>query len=293
MIVPPLEGLRQEVNRALEAHIARLPNGPLADAMAYALLGAGKRLRPLLCMAACIDSGESHHRALAPACAVEMIHCYSLAHDDLPCMDDDDERRGRPSLHRAFDEATALLAGDALQSLAFQVLAEGDDNPAESRLQMLRELAEASGARGMAAGQTFDLQSGQIDTQCLEYLKDTQAKKTGALFRCALRLGLLSAGQPPHLLDALAVSFGLAFQAADDLRDCLGTRAALGKAPGSDVRHDRLTWVSLVGIQGTQAALDELRRSCADTLSQVAFQPTLLRQVTEAALNSDDLVGIS
>lgn len=310
MTAAPLEALRQEVNQALAAHIARLPGGRLFDAIAYALLGAGKRLRPLLCIAACIDSGGARENALAPACGVEMIHCYSLAHDDLPCMDDDDERRGRPSLHKAFDEATALLAGDALQSLAFQTLAECAGVSAERRAQMLRELAEASGASGMAAGQMLDLQSEQSvsqsleslkdtrqgsigsDTKRLELLKDTQTKKTGALFRCALRLGLLSAGRSFDQLDSFADSFGLAFQAADDLRDHIGTREILGKPPGSDLRGEKLTWVSLMGIQGTHTALEELRKTCTSALSQVDFEPTLLAQVTQTALGTGDLVGI-
>ena len=289
----PLEALRQEVNQALEGHTAQLPTGRLVDAMAYALLGGGKRLRPLLCMAACIDAGGARENALSPACAVEMIHCYSLAHDDLPCMDDDDERRGRPSLHKAFDEATALLAGDALQTLGFQILSNSPGISAEGRVHMMRELAEASGASGMVAGQMLDLQSEQSNVKNLEVLKDIQANKTGALFRCALRLGLLSAGQPLDQLDSFAASFGLAFQAADDLRDCIGTREKLGKAPGSDLRHEKLTWVSLVGIHGTHTALEELRQSCADTLGRVTFEPDLLRQVTQVALNTDELVEIS
>lgn len=293
MFTPPLESLRQEVNGALEAHIARLPQSRLVDAMAYALLGGGKRLRPLLSLAACIDAGGDSQNALVPACAVEAMHCYSLAHDDLPCMDDDDERRGNPSLHKAFDEATALLAGDALQTLAFETLAGCSGISDEHRARMFTELAEASGARGMAAGQMLDLQSKGVDSKSFETLKESQAKKTGALFRCALRLGLLSAGQPAGLLDTFSASFGLAFQAADDLRDCLGTREVLGKAPGSDERHKKLTWVSLIGIAETQAKLEQLRQSCAGALSRVTFEPSLLRQVTQAALNTDQLVGIS
>ncbi len=131
------------------------------------------------------------------------------------------------------------------------------------------------------------------DIQSLEILKDIQAKKTGALFRCALRLGLLSAGRPLDQLDSFAASFGLAFQTADDLRDCIGTRERLGKAPGSDLRREKLTSVSLVGIHGTHTALEKLRQSCADTLNQAEFEPALLRQVTHVALNTDDLVEIS
>lgn len=293
MTTAPLEALRQEVNHALGAQIAGLPAGRLVEAMSYALLGGGKRLRPLLCMAACMDAGGTGEHALAPACAVEMMHSYSLAHDDLPCMDDDDERRGRPSLHRAFDEATALLAGDALQTLAFRTFAECPGVSDEVRVRMMKELSEAGGAAGMAGGQMLDLLPDAPVTRDLAHLKTTQAMKTGALFRAALRLGLLSAGRDMHLLDTFANSFGLAFQAADDLRDCLGERAVLGKPPGSDVRHNKRTWVSLIGTGETQAALVELRRTCMDDLHQADFETVLLAQVTQLALGTDDLVGLS
>ncbi len=293
MTTPPLEDLRQEVNQALGAHIASLPAGRLVDAMGYALLGSGKRLRPLLCMAACIDSGGARETALSPACAAEMIHSYSLAHDDLPCMDDDDERRGSPSLHKAFDEATALLAGDALQTLAFRTLADCPGVSDEVRVRMLKELSDAGGAAGMAGGQMLDLLCDDVATRDLAHLKNTQAMKTGALFRAALRLGLVSANRDIHLLDAFASSFGLAFQAADDLRDCLGEREVLGKPPGSDLRHNKLTWVSLIGIEEAQAALAKLRLSCKDELRHADFEPVLLAQVTQLALGTDDLLGIS
>ncbi len=284
-----LEVWRAQVHATLKSHIDALPAGRLRDAMRYAVLGGGKRLRPLLCLAACVDAGDEHEKALTPACAVELIHCYSLAHDDLPCMDDDDERRGRPSLHQAFDEATALLTGDALQSLAFQLLAEGSGIGTRARARMLSELSRASGAAGMAGGQMLDLESHVSANRSLDYLRRTQRMKTGALFRAALRLGLLSAEHAIGVLDNFCEFFALAFQAADDLRDCLGSRARLGKQPGSDVRGDTLTWPSLLGIDAARAAYDQYRETCLNELHQIEFEAKHLTELTRLTLDIEDL----
>ena len=292
MTTLPLDAWRREVNASLKQRLANLPEGHLLDAMDYALLGGGKRLRPLLCLATCLDAGGLQEDALDAACAVEMIHCYSLIHDDLPCMDDDDERRGKPSVHRAFDEATALLAGDALQSLAFATLAASESADAETRVCMLRELAEASGACGMAGGQMLDLRAPLARTNNLSDLKAMQDKKTGALFRCALRLGLLSARRERGTLDGFAANLGLAFQLADDLRDRLGTRENLGKQPGSDEKRGKLTWPDLVGIDEAGRALQSYRQACEDQLQAVDFESARLWRLTSIALSTDDLVGV-
>ena len=283
MTEPSIEALGQAVEATLTSNLDALPEGRLREAMRYAVLGGGKRLRPLLCLAACVDAGGSHTDAMLPACAIELIHCYSLVHDDLPCMDDDDERRGRPSLHRAFDEATALLAGDALQSLAFQLIAQAPDNT-----NMLRELSEASGASGMAGGQMLDLQSSQPENRNLDNLKQTQAMKTGALFRASLRLGLLSAGQPADLLDEFSQIFGLAFQMSDDLRDCLGTAEDLGRPPGSDARNSKLTWPSLLGAERARAKLVRFCQVCTDKLQELPFNSVYLSDLAKQALPACD-----
>ena len=278
-----LEAWRAHVDTTLASHIDELPAGRLRDAIAYAVLGGGKRLRPLLCLAACVDAGSEHENALTPACAVELIHCYSLAHDDLPCMDDDDERRGQPSLHKAFDEATALLAGDAMQSLAFEMLANSPRLEPSKRVTMLSELASASGAAGMAGGQMLDLQSHTAKEPSLGYLTRTHTMKTGALFRASLRFGLLSSGCEMTLLDTFCTSFALAFQAADDLRDCLGSRLHLGKPTGSDARSGTLTWPSLLGIDAAKTACIEHRDACFEQLRQVEFEATHLTETTHLA----------
>ena len=289
MTQPTLEAWRKAVDDSLKASLDALPEGRLRDAMSYAVLSGGKRLRPLLCLATCVDSGGTCENALMPACAVEMIHCYSLAHDDLPCMDDDEERRGRPSLHKAFDESTALLAGDALQSLAFQLLAQSGSAGPQARVRMLGELSLAGGAHGMSGGQMLDLESHRPEHAEVDYLKKTQAMKTGALFRASLRLGLLSAGQSIHLLDAFSEAFGLAFQAADDLRDCLGTQSRLGKPPGSDARSGTLTWPSLLGVDEAKTAFTRHRESCFEHLRRAQFEATELSALTRLALDIEDL----
>ena len=287
-----LDAWRREINASLKLSLAQLPEGRLLNAMEYALLGGGKRLRPLFCLATCLDAGGVQGDALGAAGAVEMIHCYSLAHDDLPCMDDDDERRCRPSLHRAFDEATALLAGDALQSLAFATLANCNTLATETRIAMLGELAEASGAKGMAGGQMLDVRAPLAKTRRRCDLKVMQDKKTGALFRCVFRLGLLSARRERTELDAFAASFGLAFQVADDLRDRLGTRESLGKPGGSDQKRGLVTWPELVGIEEAGRTLDALRRDSEKQLNRMEFAPVRLSQLASIALRTDDLVAI-
>jgi farnesyl diphosphate synthase len=231
----------------------------LLAAMRHASLGGGKRLRPLLVHAAGHAFGGDHDLLDAPATAVELIHAFSLVHDDLPAMDDDDLRRGLPTVHVAWDEATAILAGDALHALAFSVLAEARMPPAVL-VRLLRELASASGVDGMCAGQALDMEAtgGEMDVDALARL---HALKTGALIRAAVRMGALAANAPAEALaplDRYARALGLAFQIRDDILDVEGDATQLGKTAGKDQAQGKNTYPRLLGMEGSRAKLDAL-----------------------------------
>jgi geranylgeranyl diphosphate synthase type II len=247
------------VERRLDELLARESNAPpvLIDAMRYSLLAGGKRLRPALAFMAAQAAGGNDEQTLPAACAVEMIHTYSLIHDDLPAMDDDDLRRGMPTCHKKFGEATAILAGDALLTMAFQVL--GEHYPPRTAAACCLALAQGSGAAGMVGGQVEDLaweQSGQ--TRTLDALEHVHLHKTGALFRACLMLGVCAAqaelpsGVDPALIDRLdtyARCFGLVFQITDDLIDVEGNAGDSGKAVGKDAARGKLTYPGLLGIE--------------------------------------------
>ena len=258
-------GYRHRVEAALERHLPAPDTEParLHAAMRYAVLGPGKRIRPILIYATGEAAGIAPAALDAPATAVELIHAYSLVHDDLPAMDDDDLRRGRPTAHRAFDEATAILAGDALQVLAFEILA-GDETLAvdpRCRLRMIRMLAHASGTRGMAGGQAMDLAAvGQRLAR--EQVEAMHARKTGALIRAAV---LMAAAAAPALapdlqrgLDAYGTAIGLAFQIVDDLLDVLGDPALTGKNTGSDALRGKPTYPAIAGVVAARERAAEL-----------------------------------
>ncbi len=254
---------RQRVDNALEHALDHrtLPASRLQASMRHAALLGGKRMRPLLVYATG-DLLDADIAALdAPATAIELIHAYSLVHDDLPAMDDDALRRGQPTVHVAFDEATAILAGDALQSLAFQQLAEAP-LPADARIAMVRELATASGAAGMCGGQAFDIDAtGRGSDISLGELERLHALKTGALLRCAVRLGAIAgnADRDAHIaLDRYAEALGLAFQIRDDLLDIEGDSATLGKTAGKDLAQNKATFPALLGVEASRAKLGEL-----------------------------------
>ncbi len=236
----------------------------LYEAMRYSVMNGGKRVRPLLVYAACETLGGDAQCADGAACAVELIHAYSLVHDDLPAMDDDDLRRGQPTTHKAFDEATAILAGDGLQSLAFEVLADRRRNPhdAELRLQMLKALSSAAGPAGMVGGQAIDLGSvGQkLDRDALEAM---HRHKTGALIEASVLLGALASSNADDLsLKALlhyARAIGLAFQVQDDILDVESDTATLGKTQGKDEAHDKPTYPALLGLDAAKVYALELR----------------------------------
>ncbi|MAT68831.1 MAG: farnesyl-diphosphate synthase [Planctomycetaceae bacterium] len=231
----------------------------LGEAIRYALLAPGKRLRPQLVLMATEACGGDPSAAMPAAVAVEMIHAYSLVHDDLPAMDDDDLRRGRPTCHKQFDEATAILAGDALQPLAFETLAAGIQPP-ELAGRCCLELARAAGPRELVGGQADDL-AAEHQSPGLEQLQRIHERKTGALFRVSLRLGALVAGATDDQLDALdryAWNLGLAFQVTDDLLDVAGEEAAVGKRLGKDSRQGKITYPALLGVEASRAKAAEL-----------------------------------
>jgi len=241
----------------------------LHQAMRYSTLGGGKRVRPLLAFAAGEITGATPEALDAAACAVECIHVYSLVHDDLPCMDDDVLRRGRPTCHVEYDEPTALLVGDSLQTLAFEILARQKGLEPVRQIEMVRVLAVASGSCGMAGGQAIDLASvGKPLTQ--PELELMHALKTGALIRAAILLGALCgnamADDERAALDRFAKRAGLLFQVVDDILDCTASTATLGKTAGKDAAADKPTYVSLLGLEGARRFAGELEADALDSL---------------------------
>lgn len=260
----------QRVEAALEAALPAPDLSPqrLHAAMRHAVLGGGKRMRPLLVYAAGMLTGADEATLDAPAAAVELIHAYSLVHDDLPAMDDDAMRRGRPTVHVAFDEATAILAGDALQTRAFEVLADAHVDSA-LRVAWLQTLARASGVAGMCGGQALDIDAtGQ--QQSLSALQRMHALKTGALIRASVRLGALAGGADAatlQRLDRFADALGLAFQVRDDILDVEASSETLGKTAGKDAAQDKSTYPALLGMDGAKARLDDLAAQMRDLLA--------------------------
>ena len=272
-----IEARRRDVDAALPSFLPAVPDCPdvLSGAMKYSLLGGGKRLRPILCLAAC-DAVGGHHRLVMPtACAIEMIHTYSLIHDDLPAMDNDTLRRGRPTLHVVAGEGQAILAGDGLLTLAFQVIAgepwSRDLEFMSTKLEVIQLIAAAAGAVGMVGGQAIDLACVTPDPQgrlapALDAggLRRMHAKKTGALIRASATAGaMLGGGTPPLVgaIDQAAGEFGLAFQIVDDILDVEGASADLGKTAGKDAAAGKPTYPALFG-------LDTSKRMAADCLAR-------------------------
>lgn len=280
-----LESYSARVNQSLENFLpaASTPPRRLHEAMRYAALGQGKRMRPLLCFGVGEALGISADLLIPAACAIEMVHAYSLIHDDLPAMDDDDLRRGRPSLHIAFDEGTAILAGDAMLPLAFEILTGHIDR--HTGLQV-RELAKACGSMGMAGGQALDLGAvgSQLDLASMEKMHHL---KTGALIECAVRMACYLAQDPDEHLETLTLyahHLGLAFQIHDDVLDEEGDEAELGKPQGSDAAQNKSTYPALLGIDQSRA---KARAHCDQALAAVAKiggDTTILRYLAELSI---------
>ena len=252
------------------------PYGRLQEAMNYSLLAGGKRVRPVLAMAVCEAMGGDRRLALPLGCALELVHTYSLIHDDLPCMDDDDLRRGRPTCHRVYGEAMAVLAGDALQAEAFRLIASAEGLTGEQRAQAALALASACGGEGMVAGQVLDMDQLAGDEASLRRLCDL---KTGALLRAAAALGCIAASASQEQraqAEAYAGHLGLAFQVRDDMLDVTADQAELGKPVGSDREAGKRTFVDLLGLTGCEALVAEETRRAKEAVSRFPGREFLL-----------------
>ena len=282
----------QRTELALERLLDAANTNPtrLHEAMRYAAQGGGKRIRPLLVYAAGELGGDSNTETQgaldAAAIAIECIHAYSLVHDDLPCMDDDDLRRGRPTVHKAFDEATALLVGDALQTRAFEILANVQCH-ADIRVAMISALARASGSRGMAGGQAIDLESvgKKLD---LGGLKQMHAMKTGALLACSVQMGGIAAQLKPSQMQHLAnysEALGLAFQIVDDVLDATADSQTLGKTAGKDAANDKPTYVTLMGLDYAKQAAKDLQETAVASLESFGTKARALKDLALLVVN--------
>ena len=299
------------VEKALADYLPKLSQDPdaacpvrLASAMRYSTLSGGKRLRPILCLMATEACGGDCESALPAACALEMVHTYSLIHDDLPAMDDDDLRRGRSTCHRAFDEATAILAGDGLLTLAFDVLAR-EVKPGEAALRCIAILAEASGPCGMVAGQMADLRAGlgtqnqsaepcgaaaSETTETLSALESIHRRKTGALLRAPLRMGAVIAGASEACIEALdcyGKAVGLAFQIVDDVLDVEGEESKLGKKVGKDVESGKWTYPKFLGVDGSRRRARELTEEAVAAIEPFGPSGDRLRHLALALMERD------
>jgi farnesyl diphosphate synthase len=269
-----------DVEQALSRWVGVDAPAQLGEAMRYAVLDGGKRLRPLLVLAACEAVGGLHAAALRAACAVELIHAYSLVHDDMPCMDNDVLRRGKPTVHVQFGEARALLAGDALQALAFELIAPAENEPAElpaaMQARLCSLLARAAGARGMAGGQAIDLASVGLRLS-EDQLRQMHRLKTGALLQGSVLMGAACGevgADTRAALQAYGAALGLAFQVVDDILDVVADSATLGKTAGKDAANDKPTYVSLMGLEGARAYADLLAAQAHAALARSALADT-------------------
>ena len=280
------------IETVLEEHLPR--NSDLAphlvEALRYMALGGGKRLRPAIVCGTCVALGGSMEAALDPAAAVEYLHTYSLIHDDLPAMDDDDMRRGRPSCHAAFDEPTAILAGDAMQALAFEVIAGAENVPPSTRVRMIELLAAAVGWQGMVGGQAFDISATGTEVLPIDQIGQMHAAKTGALFRASVQLGGLTA-EPDidatrfQALTAFGEDVGAAFQIVDDILDLTQSSETLGKNAGSDAEQGKNTVPAAVGLNRAQAMAMQAHERALGHLESLGLSDGPLVKLADAAVN--------
>lgn len=280
--------LQKRVDAFLASYVSQIPSSLLQQAVSYSLLAGGKRIRPILVYL----TGQMFECELAkldiPAAAIESIHTYSLIHDDLPAMDDDALRRGMPTCHIKFNEAQAILAGDALQTLAFSLLSDNQIIDDSCKVNMIAELASASGIFGMCLGQSLDLQA-EHQAVNLEHLQNIHRHKTGALIKSAVRLGALVSGkksEPYHAaLDIYADRIGLAFQIQDDILDVIGEQSVMGKMQGSDQAHEKSTYPALLGLDGAMEMTQQLYQQAVDSLAQIPYNSQPLRDLADFIIN--------
>ena len=295
-VTPILDGALSEIAHEVDALFDRVlavpddARAPLFEAMRHAAIGGGKRMRPLLVVAACALFNVDRAAALRVGCAVEAIHVYSLIHDDLPCMDDDDLRRGKPTVHKAFDEATAVLAGDALHALAFELLADTATHADPFvRMELVDGLARASGPAGMAGGQMMDI-AAETATFDLNAVTRLQQMKTGALIAFAVEAGAIMGRVPPEGRTALrgyARDVGLAFQIADDILDVEGDADAAGKALRKDAAAGKATFLSLLGLERARAQAAMLTDQAIAHLHSFGHEADLLRAIARYTVERD------
>ena len=282
------------IEKALSDAVSPYENSIVGQAMAYSLSAGGKRVRPMLTLEFCCMSGGVKEKALHLASAVEMIHTYSLIHDDLPCMDDDDLRRGLLTCHKKFVEATALLAGDGLLTYAFENLSDFEGYKtasAETVLKITNYIAKSSGTKGMIGGQVVDLESegrGDLDEYTLSYIHE---RKTGALIRVSVVAGALIAGASEEEVNALsdfAQKIGLAFQIQDDILDFTGDEMTLGKPIGSDKENEKITYVTLMGIEKAEEKASHLTKSALESLNIFGQKADFLKELAKALLKRNN-----
>jgi geranylgeranyl diphosphate synthase type II len=279
------------VDAALQAYLPKASVKPktIHKAMRYSMFAGGKRLRPILCLAAGECCGGEPSPALPLACAVECIHTYSLIHDDLPCMDDDDLRRGMPTSHKVFGEAIAVLAGDALLTLAFELAGQARGWPRYPLRDIIRELAVASGSRNLIAGQVADLESEgkRVSLTMLEFIHES---KTAALLRAAIRLGAMSANASPARLESLStfgMSLGLAFQVIDDILDVTQSSETLGKSAGKDLVSEKATYPSVIGLEESRKVAKRLTEEAHRALKPFARKAERLHGLADYLLSRE------
>ena len=279
---------KAEVEAALDGAMGPEPSEQLREAMRYSLLAGGKRLRPILCLASCELAGGDRQQAMPTACAVEMMHTMSLIHDDLPAMDNDDLRRGRPTNHKVFGEATAILAGDALLCRSFEMVAARSPGvPPERLLAILAGLSTAAGAPGLVGGQMMDLES-EGKQVSLATLEDMHLRKTGSLLEVSVTSGALVAGAPPELLAVLsryARNIGLAFQIIDDILDVTADSNTLGKTAGKDEQAEKSTYPALLGLDASRERACALVAEAKDVLREHSEQAVPLLSLADFILN--------
>lgn len=263
------------------------PYNEIFLAARYSTLQGGKRLRPLLAVVTAEMFGCSTAKALVPSSSLELIHTYSLIHDDLPCMDDDDFRRGKPSLHKAFKEGVAVLTGDYLLTYAFEVLADAKDLTSDQKLQLIRCLAKASGGKGMIAGQVMDISFENKEIE-LATLQDIHIKKTGMLIAAALEFGaIIGNADQAHqaLLKEFGLQIGLAFQIVDDVLDVTASKEKHGREVATDLINGKTTYVSILGIEGSKKLAESVTKNALDSLKTLPFDTKILAHLAESLVN--------